>query len=483
MSLRDYLNFPTRQELIDFNNVLAHGQAVAVLGVNNLGDIPQETWYFDENSMAVADNVTVIHPTIIPQNDPGRYHINMVQADWNAMFNKPDLSDVAISGDYNDLTNKIIAGTGILMNSNNEVSVDGSEFVSTSAADSQFAEVQSEIDTKAPLARTVTINGLTQDLSGNRSWQVGNVSTDQSYSNPSWITALTFSKITNVPNFLTEELDPTVPSYVKAITQTQIGNWDGKQNQVIAGSGITKTGDTLAIDTTNVMTVPVANAAIADINTNVNARVPNSRTLTINGVAQDLSANRTWTIAVPTQTSQLTNNSGFLTGITAGQVTTALGITPVDQAGARSAISLTTTGTSGAAVYNSSTGVLNIPNYAVGAPTYNNTPSRTINGAGIQISTTKNTRVTYTITHSIALTLVLTSGSSMVFLEVSPNNSTWTTISQAGYSDGVAVAIALTKTNTNNVQGEVQAGWYMRLRAVTTGAGSAALVNGQEVQY
>lgn len=38
----------------------------------------------------------------------------------------------------------------------------------------------------------------------------------------------------------------------------------------------------------------------------------------------------------------------------------------VDQAGARTSISLTTTGTSGAATYNNSTGVLNIPNYATG---------------------------------------------------------------------------------------------------------------------
>ena len=39
----------------------------------------------------------------------------------------------------------------------------------------------------------------------------------------------------------------------------------------------------------------------------------------------------------------------------------------VDQAGARSAISLTTTGTTGSATYNSSTGVLNIPNYSAGS--------------------------------------------------------------------------------------------------------------------
>lgn len=40
---------------------------------------------------------------------------------------------------------------------------------------------------------------------------------------------------------------------------------------------------------------------------------PTSRTLTINGTTQDLSSNRTWTIAVPTKTSDLTNDSGFIT--------------------------------------------------------------------------------------------------------------------------------------------------------------------------
>lgn len=44
----------------------------------------------------------------------------------------------------------------------------------------------------------------------------------------------------------------------------------------------------------------------------------------------------------------------------------------VNQAGARSAISLTTTGTSGAATYNSSTGVLNVPQYGGTAPGTNN---------------------------------------------------------------------------------------------------------------
>ena len=72
------------------------------------------------------------------------------------------------------------------------------------------------------------------------------------------------------------------------------------------------------------------------------------------------------------------NPSGFLTGVTSAQIGTALGFTPYSagnpsafttQAGARSAVSLTTNGTAGAATYNSTTGVLNVPNYAPGAGT------------------------------------------------------------------------------------------------------------------
>lgn len=132
------------------------------------------------------------------------------------------------------------------------------------------------------------------------------------------------------------------------------------------------------------------------------------------------------------------------------------------------------------------------PNFNIpvpGTPSYSNSPTRslvtTTTATGVQISTTKATRVSYTVTHSIALTLLLTSGSSQVYLEISPSNASgsWIEISRAGYSDGVAVAVAITKTTSNNVQGEVPAGWYVRLRSVTSGAGSAIFTSGQEVQY
>lgn len=89
-----------------------------------------------------------------------------------------------------------------------------------------------------PATRTLTINGTGYDLSADRSWTVGDVRTDQIYSNPSWIESLGWSKIINTPTTL-------------------------------AGYGITDA-------------------------------VEDSTTLTINGVEYDLSANRAWNVGTIT---------------------------------------------------------------------------------------------------------------------------------------------------------------------------------------
>ena len=47
-------------------------------------------------------------------------------------------------------------------------------------------------------------------------------------------------------NYLTEETDPTVPSHVKSITTTDISNWNGKQNQLTAGTNISIVGNTIS---------------------------------------------------------------------------------------------------------------------------------------------------------------------------------------------------------------------------------------------
>jgi len=97
--------------------------------------------------------------------------------------------------------------------------------------------------------------------------------------------------------------------------------------------------------------------------------VPTARTLTINGVTYDLSANRSWTVSGAGTVSSVFGRTGVVVA-TAGDYTTALvpEVTNLyfTNARARTAISLTTTGTSGVATYNNATGVLNIPDYASG---------------------------------------------------------------------------------------------------------------------
>lgn len=192
---------------------------------------------------------------------------------------------------------------------------------------------------------------------------------------------------------------------------------------------------------------------------------------------------------IPTNTSQLSNDSGFITTFTE--------IDPSVPNYSKTLNSFNIIKSSTDALYqplgtyltkaNADTFyyplVGNPSNFLTALPnkTFNNSATKTINGAGVQLSTTRDASVTYTITHTIALTLILSSGSSQVYLEISPNNSTWTTISQAGYSDGVAVAVSLTKTTTNNVQGIVPSGYYVRLRSIVSGGGSTTYTNGQEV--
>jgi hypothetical protein len=98
-----------------------------------------------------------------------------------------------------------------------------------------------------------------------------------------------------------------------------------------------------------------------------NNKVPSSRTITINGESYDLSANRSWTI--DGGVTSVFGRTGDVVAVS-GDYTTSL-VTEgsnlyFTNARSRSAISLTTTGTSGSATYDSVTGVLNIPNYEGG---------------------------------------------------------------------------------------------------------------------
>ena len=119
----------------------------------------------------------------------------------------------------------------------------------------------------------------------------------------------------------------------------------------VAGSGAYNS-------TTGVITIPTNNTQITN--------GANYITLTSLSAGVGISYNNTTgviTNSAPDQTVSLTAGAGISVSGTYPSFTIASTITQYTDALARAAISLTTTGTSGAATYNSTTGVFNIPNY------------------------------------------------------------------------------------------------------------------------
>ncbi len=246
------------------------------------------------------------------------------------------------------------------------------------------------------------------------------------------------------------------------------------------------------------------------------------------------------------------NPSGYLTSINSGQVTTALGFTPynatnpsgfIGASGARTAVSLTTTGT-GAATYNSSTGVLNVPtptltsgtvtsvgvtssnltvsgspvttagNIAVSLPnvgtagTYsgvttdaqgrvtsgttmsiNDAPGRslvtTTASTGFQISATRNARACYEGTFSTTSTIG-GPATATVFLETADTNSTtpgdWTTKGKQTYSNTITLAVVLNQVQGNNwsICRDIPAGKYVRIRSGAISGTASAAINAEQ---
>lgn len=195
----------------------------------------------------------------------------------------------------------------------------------------------------------------------------------------------------------------------------------------------------------------------------------------------------------PTNVSTFTNDAGYLTAITSLMITTALGYTPyngatnpnsyITTAGARTAISVTNTGTSGPATYNNTTGVFNIPDYTPSV-TFNSSPGRSLSTTGsnntFTISATKNARVNYTINFAVALALVTSNG--VVSLDYSTNGgSSWTSVSSV--SNAYTVALTLTGNWDNNLSGEIPAGALVRIYRSSASNVTITLTKQQEVTY
>lgn len=211
---------------------------------------------------------------------------------------------------------------------------------------------------------------------------------------------------------------------------------------------------------------------------------PSFATVATTGSYNDLTNQPT----IPTNTNQLVNGAGFITGVNATQINTALGYTPynstnpngyVDQAGTRNSISVTGNGS-----YNPTTGVITV-NSSIPAKVFNNNVARTLN-SNFTISTTRDANVNYSVNLSVTNPLLLGSSTASAFLEYSTNGgTTWITVSEVSNASSVAltVTIAITLPNTFALSGNIPANALVRLRTTTTGTASASYVRGQEVLF
>lgn len=171
-------------------------------------------------------------------------------------------------------------------------------------------------------ARTITINGVSQDLSADRTWNI--VAGVSSFNTRTGAITLTSADVTNALGFTPAD-DTSVVKLAGIQTITGSKTFSSltadsgislKEGVVPSGVGYTglagdpdgllitkRVGSTAYTNllyftsaTSNTYTFPNASGTIA-LTSNLSSYVPTTRTLTINGVAYDLSADRSWTIA------------------------------------------------------------------------------------------------------------------------------------------------------------------------------------------
>lgn len=128
------------------------------------------------------------------------------------------------------------------------------------------------------------------------------------------------SAIKNLPEFIQSDNRIGFGSMIKEAPKDNkyYARKNRQWEEVVAGAGAwgTITGTLSAqTDLQNALNLKydASNPAGYITSSALSGYTPTSRTITINGTTQDLSSNRSWTIAVPTKTSDLTNDSGFIT--------------------------------------------------------------------------------------------------------------------------------------------------------------------------
>lgn len=334
------------------------------------------------------------------------------------------------------------------------------------------------------------------------------------------------------------ELDPTVPSFVKGITLTNISQWNSAYSVASNLATVATTGS--YVDLLSKPTIPTTTSQLTN-NSGFLTSVPAQSFSSITGKPTTLSG-----YGIVDAYPLSGNPSAFLTSISSGQVTTALGYTPLSaevdgsitneielpmQTGQSGKV-LSTNGTSPSWV-NSPTGTVssvglissdltvsgspittsgsitaNLTTTGVSAGTYDwvtvdtkgristgiNTPLPTIIASGgrnfnqaYQISSTRPSQIS--ISAQISCNLSLTGGQAgTIQMQISADGSTnWLTIGTITASSTGTLTIGLNTTQISGSQlvyNELPTGYYWRATTTnTTGTPTFTFNGGYQVVY
>lgn len=112
------------------------------------------------------------------------------------------------------------------------------------------------------------------------------------------------SELENDSGFITHETDPTVPYYIKQISLSDINSWNNKQDLLVSGSNI-KTINNISLLGNGNINVGSANYTAGN-GINIDSENVISNTITSYNDLNNLPT-------IPTTTSELTNDSGYVT--------------------------------------------------------------------------------------------------------------------------------------------------------------------------
>ena len=273
----------------------------------------------------------------------------------------------------------------------------------TSVVSSSWEEISTTTLNAVPTSRTITINGTAFDLSANRTWDVGTITslTGEATASGSGAVSVTLTNSAVIGKVLTG-LNVTGGTIVATDSiLTAFGKIQNQVNGLIGGVIYRGTWNA----TTNTPTIVSGGGSKGDYYI-VNV----AGTTNVDGINDWQIGD--WIIFNGTTWDKVDNTDSVssVNGFTGAVSLTTANISEVTNlyytdARSRSAISLTTSGSSGASTYNNTTGVFNIPEYTLtglgGVPS---TRTITINGTTLDLSANRTFNVG-TVTSVSALTI------------------------------------------------------------------------------